>query len=148
MKISELQPKTGNVELIVTVTHVDASREFEKSGVKGKVAKATIKDETGECKLSLWNEQIDEIKKGEKIKITGGWADEYKGEIQVSSGKFGKIEVLERDETIDEAITPNYTHHKKEEDKKVEPKKNLFDDEELYSAEDEVVFDADDEDII
>ena len=145
MKINELQPKTGNVDLIATVTHIDAPRGFEKQGSKGRVAKATIKDETGECKLSLWNEQIDQIKKGEKIKITGGWADEYKGEIQLTSGKFGKIEILERDETILEAITP-HSHPKKEE--KPETKKNLFDEEELYSDNDEIVFDADDEDII
>ena len=145
MKINELVPKTGNADLIVVVTSVETPREFEKSGVKGRVAKATIHDETGTCKLTLWNEQIDIIKKGEKIKITNGWVDEYKGEIQVSSGKFGKIEVLEHDETIMEAIAP-HEHHKK--DEKPQEKKNIFDDEELYSDNDEVVFDADEEDII
>lgn len=148
MKINELVPKTGNIELTVTVTHVDQAREFEKPGSKGKVAKATIHDETGTCKLSLWNEQIDQIKQGQKIKITNGWADEYKGEIQVTSGKFGKIEVIEHDETINEAITPHEHHHKKEEKPVESKKKNLFDDEELYSENDEIVFDADDEDII
>lgn len=145
MKINELKPKTGNIELIATVTQIDSPREFEKSGVKGKNAKATIHDETGECKLTLWNEQIDLVKKGEKIKIINGWADEWKGELQLSTGKFGTIEILEKDETIMEAITP---HEHKPKEEKQETKKNIFDEEDLYSDNDEVVFDADEEDII
>jgi replication factor A1 len=136
MKINELKPKTGNVELTAIVISMDAARDFDKDGKKGKVAKAVIKDETGECKLTLWNEETDKIKVGEKIKIVNGWANEWKGEIDVSAGKFGKIEVIERDETIQEAILP-----KKKEEKKP-------DEENIYSEDDEVVFDADDDDII
>lgn len=146
MKIIDLKPKTGNVELIATVTHVDEPREFDKAGSKGRVAKATIKDETGTCKLTLWNEQIDDIRQGEKVKITSGWADEYKGEMQVSAGKFGRIEILERDETIIEAI-----QHKRVSDEKQSVMKKAnkeMEEENLYSDNDEIVFDADDEDII
>lgn len=143
MKINELQPKTGNIDLIATVTHVDAPREFEKAGSKGKVGKATIHDETGTCKLTLWNEQTEFVKKGAKIKITGGWADEYKGELQLSTGKFGSLEVLEHDETIIEAVT-----HQKKEEEKEERKSHLKNDDDIYSADDEIVFDADEEDII
>ncbi len=136
MKINELKPKTGNVEIIATVVNVDTPREFDKDGKKGKVGKATIKDETGECKLTLWNEETEKIKSGERIRITNGWADEYKGEMQVSAGKFGKIEVVEREETLQEAISQNKKETKQD------------DNEDLYSVEDEVVFDADDDDII
>lgn len=147
MKINELKPKTGNVDLTVTVTHVEEPREFDKGTTKGRVAKATIHDETGSCKLTLWNEQIDEIKVDEKIKITNGWADEYKGEIQVSAGKYGKIEILERDETIKEALDQK---KKLEAKQKVMEKSNkeIKDEGEIYSPEDRIMFDADDEDII
>jgi replication factor A1 len=147
MKINELKPKTGNVELIATVISVEQSRKFDKDGKKGKVAKAVIKDETGECKLTLWNEQTDEIKHGQRIKITNAWADEFKGELQVSTGKYGKIEVLERDETLKEAVEPK----KEEKDdfpdsKRALEKKEEYED--IYSEDDEIVFDADDDDII
>lgn len=146
MKISELKPKTGNVELTATVTHVEAPREFEKDGKKGKVAKAVIKDETGECKLTLWNEETERIKQGEKIKIINGWANEWKGEIDVSAGKFGKIEVLERDETIQEAIEQKEEKSEPVESKRALEKKEEYED--IYSEDDEVVYDADDDDII
>lgn len=136
MKISELQPKTGDVELVATITEIGEIREFEKAGGKGRVAKATIKDETGECKLTLWNEQIDQVKVGSKIKITKGWADEWRDEMQISTGKFGSLEVLEHNATIEEATYPK------------EEKETGVSEEEVYSDEDEVVFDADKDDII
>ena len=136
MKINELKPKTGNVDIVATVVNIDAPREFDKDGKKIKVVKATIKDETGDCKLTLWNEETEKIKNDDKIRITNGWADEYKGEMQVSAGKFGKIEVIEHDETIQEAIEQN----KKEDKKDVN--------ENIYYEDDEIVFDADDDDII
>lgn len=134
MKINEIEPKTGDIELIATIMEIGDIREFEKSGSKGRVAKATIKDETGECKLTLWNEQIDQVTVDSKIKITKGWADEWQGEMQISTGKFGTMETLEHDATIEEATQP-----KKEEPETTE--------ENIYSEEDEVTFDSD-EDII
>ena len=94
--IDELQPRTGNVDLIAEVIEVSEPREFTKFGRTGKVANAKIKDETGEVRLTLWNEQIDEVNTGDKIKITSGWANEWQGTIQVSTGRQGKIEVLEK----------------------------------------------------
>ena len=55
------------------------------------VADAVIADETASIKLTLWNDQIDQVKVGEKIVIENGWAKEYRGEIQVSTGMFGKL---------------------------------------------------------
>ncbi|MBR9690572.1 hypothetical protein GOV08_02705, partial [Candidatus Woesearchaeota archaeon] len=97
MKINELEPKTGDVNLTAIVKEIGEVREFEKGGAKGRFAKAIIKDESGECKMTLWNEQVDEVTVGAKIKIFKGWADEWKGEMEVSTGKFGELEVLESD---------------------------------------------------
>lgn len=138
MKINELMEKTGDIELTVEVTEVSDIKEFEKAGSKGRVAKATIKDETGECKLTLWNEQIEEVKAGSKIKIIKGWADSWQGEMQVSTGKFGTLEVLESNTTLTQ----------KEPEKNDDDKNKINHlEENIYSEDDEVVFD-DDEDII
>ena len=95
MKISELQPKQGKVDIEVEVVKVEEPREFEKFGQKGRVASATVKDESGEIKLTLWNDEIDQVKEGGKIKITNGYVNEYQGEKQLTAGRFGKLEPVE-----------------------------------------------------
>lgn len=98
MSIKDLQARQGNVDLVLEIIEKGDVREFEKFGKKGRVCNATAKDETGQIKLTLWNEQIDEVDVGDKISITNGYVGEYQGELQLSTGKFGKIEVLEKSE--------------------------------------------------
>ena len=50
-----------------------------------------LEDNTGQVKIVFWNEQCDNFKTNDVIKLLGGWCKEFDGELQVSSGKFGKI---------------------------------------------------------
>lgn len=95
MKISELQPKQGKVDIEVEIVKIEEPREFEKFGQKGRVASAIVKDESGEIKLTLWNDEIDQVKEGAKVKITNGYVNEYQGEKQLTAGRFGKLELVE-----------------------------------------------------
>jgi ssDNA-binding replication factor A large subunit len=95
MPIKDLQPKQGNAEVEATVIDKGEIREFNKFGKTGRVCNAKIKDSTGTIALTLWNEQIDQVNIGDKIKITNGWVNEWQGEMQLTTGKFGKLEVLE-----------------------------------------------------
>ena len=70
-------------------------REFEKFGKTGKVCTAVIKDESGQMNLTLWNEDIDKINVGDKVHVTNGYVNEWQGEMQLTSGKFGKLEVVQ-----------------------------------------------------
>jgi len=92
--IKDIQPKQGGVMLEAEVTEKGIVREFQKFGKPGRVCTARIKDATGECNLSLWNEQIDQVNAGDKIKITDGYSNEWQGEIQVSTGRNGTLEVV------------------------------------------------------
>ncbi|MBI4144019.1 DNA-binding protein [Candidatus Woesearchaeota archaeon] len=94
MSIAELQAGQGKVDIEAEVIEVEQPRTFEKFGKQGRVANATIKDDSGEIKLTLWNDQVDTIKPGTKIKITNGYVSEFKGEKQLTTGKFGKLEIL------------------------------------------------------
>jgi len=58
-----------------------------------KVASAVIADETGTVKLTLWNEQIDQVNVGNMVKIGNGYVSSFRGEIQLNIGKFGKLTV-------------------------------------------------------
>src|SRR3989338_4056844 len=68
--------------------------KFEKFGRSGRVATAVAKDETGDIKLTLWNDQIDQVKAGDKVHITNGYVSEWQGEKQLTTGKMGKLEVV------------------------------------------------------
>ena len=95
MKISELKTGQGKVDIDVQVVSVEPPREFNKFGRSGKVANAIVTDGSGEIKFSLWNDDCDKVKQGMKLKITNGYVSEFKGEKQLSAGKFGKFEIVE-----------------------------------------------------
>ena len=75
---------------------VDAGepREFQKFGKPGKVATAIAKDETGDVKLTLWNDEIEKVKAGDKIHLTNGYVNEWQGEMQLTAGRMGKLEIV------------------------------------------------------
>jgi replication factor A1 len=94
MKISELNAGQGNIDVTVEVISIEEPREFDKYGKKLKVANATIKDDSGEIKMTLWNDDIEKVKEGMTLHITNGYCSEFKDEKQITTGKFGKFEVL------------------------------------------------------
>ena len=93
MKIKEAKPN-GSATLEVDVVSKGDIREFERFGKTGRVCNCVIKDDSGELELTLWNDEIDTIEAGEKIKITDGWVKEWNGKLQISMGKNGKVEKL------------------------------------------------------
>ncbi|HLC81377.1 MAG TPA: hypothetical protein VJH68_01855 [Candidatus Nanoarchaeia archaeon] len=94
MEVKDIKPNQGNIDLILEVVDKEEPREFEKFGKKGKVCNAKVKDGSGAIKLTLWNEDIDKINVGDKIHLQNGWCSEFREEKQLSTGKFGKIEVV------------------------------------------------------
>lgn len=105
MKISELQTKQGNVDLKVQVIEKENPREFEKFGKKGRVCNTKVKDESGEIKLTLWNEDIDRINVSDTLHIRNGFINEWQGEKQLTTGKFGSIEKIDPFKDIDKELS-------------------------------------------
>jgi replication factor A1 len=93
--IKDLQPRQTGVDVTGEIVEMGSTKEFSKFGKNGKVATAFLKDQTAKVKLSLWNEQIDQVKVHDTIKITNGYVNEFQGELQLTTGKFGTIEVLD-----------------------------------------------------
>jgi replication factor A1 len=58
-----------------------------------KVATAIIADETGTIKLTLWNEQINQVNINDTVKVENGYVTSFKGETQLNVGKYGKLAV-------------------------------------------------------
>ena len=96
MKVSEVRPESKIDVIELTIREKGTARDFSsRSGSTGKVCDAKAVDEDGtEVSVSLWNDEIDRVKANDRIRITNGWAREWRGNIQVSAGRYGKLEVL------------------------------------------------------
>jgi ssDNA-binding replication factor A large subunit len=97
MMIKDVKDKSKIDELVLTIIEKKEPREFQSkwSGASGRVCDATGQDDNGDTiSVSLWNEDIEKVDINAKVKITNGWASAYKSKLQVSAGKFGKLEIL------------------------------------------------------
>ena len=94
MKLGELRVGQGKIDVEAEVIEKGEPRSFQKFGKEGKVCNATLKDDSGTIKLTLWNDEVDAVKIGDKVKITNGYVSEFQGEKQLSAGRFGKLEVV------------------------------------------------------
>jgi replication factor A1 len=93
--IKELQDGMKRVSVEAQVVEKGEVREV-KSRFKDetyRIVDAVLADESGSVNLTLWNEQIDMVNVGDKIKIDNGYVTSFKGEIQLNVGKFGKLTV-------------------------------------------------------
>lgn len=93
MAISELQSGQGNVNVEGTISEMGEVRTFNKFGKELRVGNAILKDDSGTIKLTLWNDDVARFKEGDKVKIVNGYVNEFQGENQLTSGKFGKVEM-------------------------------------------------------
>ena len=92
MKISELKAEMSNVSVTGKVDSVGESRTVNlKAGGTNDVADAVISDESGSIKLSLWGEDINKVRAGDRVSIENGYINTFKGENSINIGKFGKL---------------------------------------------------------
>lgn len=94
MKISEIKTG-GKIDVEGTVKGMQEPKTFNKYGKDLKLVSATLEDDSGMIKVTLWNEDSEKVQEGCRVKITNGFCSEYQGEKQLSAGKFGKLDVVE-----------------------------------------------------
>lgn len=95
MLIKELKPRVGVEEIELEIVSKGENREFANANGSGKVCSCAAKDSKGdEISVTLWNEQCAQVNEGDKIKITNGWTSEFQGQLQISTGKMGTLEIL------------------------------------------------------
>ena len=95
MNINELRNGMKRVNVEAKVVEKGNTREVTSryKDETYKVADAVVADESGSIKLTLWNEQIDQVNVNDNIKIENGYVTSFKSEIQLNVGKFGKLTV-------------------------------------------------------
>lgn len=67
-----------------------------RTGGEARVADCVLKDDSGQIKLSLWDDQIDMVKQGSKVRVTNGYTNSFRQELRLNVGKYGRLEVLEQ----------------------------------------------------
>lgn len=94
MKISDL--KAGDLDVAVSgeIAEMKEPRNVNTRFGATTVADATLKDDSGSIKLTLWRDNISKVKSGDSIEITGGYVKEWNGELQLGIGKNGELKVL------------------------------------------------------
>jgi replication factor A1 len=95
LKIGELREGMKRVNIEAKVAEKNDPREVQ-SRFKDetlRVADVIIADETGTIKLTLWNEQINQVNVDDVVKIENGYVTSFRGEIQLNVGKYGKLTV-------------------------------------------------------
>ena len=134
MKISELTSGQGNVNVEGTIKEVGEVRTFNKFGRELSVGNAVLEDDSGSIKLTLWNDDATRFKEGDDVKIINGYVNEFQGENQLTSGKFGKIEKIDGAQTMiseeDKAPAEEDSEEVSEESTDEEPVEEIVDDSE------------------
>lgn len=95
MKVADLKDRARVDVIELEITSKSEPREVNtKFGEQLRVADCVGKDDTGEVTLTLWNDEIAQVNEGDRIRITNGWVSSFRNKLQLSAGKYGKLEIL------------------------------------------------------
>ncbi len=90
-----------NAEVSVrgTISDVGPAREFERrDGSRGRVVNATLRDATGACRLTLWDDDVDlvasgKLRVGSAVRVLDGYVRRTRYGSEIGRGKFGTLVV-------------------------------------------------------
>ena len=98
-KISNLEPGIEST-IIAEIVSIGDIREFKKkNGNNGKVVNLEIIDETGMCRLVIWDKDVDLIKNNNikinsKIKIINGYVKKGLDGLEINISRWSLIEIV------------------------------------------------------
>ena len=97
MKIKELKNGMRRVDVEAKVLEKTPTREVMSryKDVVHRVATAIVSDDTGKIKLTLWNEQIEQVNVNDNVKVENGYITTFRGEMQLNVGRYGTLTVNE-----------------------------------------------------
>jgi replication factor A1 len=96
MNIAELKPGMNTVNLKAKISELKEPREImTKFGTTIDLIEATLEDDSGSIKLTLWGKQAEGLEEGQEVEIKGGFTKEFRDELQLGIGKAGSIAPLQ-----------------------------------------------------
>jgi replication factor A1 len=113
-KIKDLKAGMKKVNLKARVLEIpEPNRVYTRYGTEAYVTNALVGDETGTIRMNLWNEQINMVSEGDLIKIENGAVANFRGELQLRIGKYGKITIIRNAEFLAAAKDIKIAHFDK-----------------------------------
>jgi len=113
LEIKNVVPKIRDLKLTARIVRVFEPREFKgKNGKKGKVASIILGDETGNIRLSLWDDQtniVEKLNPGMAVETFGAYTrEDGVGGVELRLGNRGGVRILEQSElpTFDKIKRP------------------------------------------
>jgi replication factor A1 len=95
-KIGDLKVGMKKVSLKAEVLEIPESKiVYTRYGTTASISNALIKDETGSMKMSLWNDQISMVHRGDVIDVKNVTVAWFSGERQLRLGRSGSLCVIE-----------------------------------------------------
>jgi replication factor A1 len=95
-KIGDLKAGMKRIDLKAEVLKLSEPKMvYTRYGTTAYVSNALIKDETGSMRMSLWNQQINMVHKGDVINIKNGNVSRFSGERQLNLGRNGSLSVIQ-----------------------------------------------------
>lgn len=98
-KIADIRDRE-EVNVVAKVVKVNPTRTFNKrTGGQGRVRNIEIEDDSGSCRLTLWDEDVDlpessEIQVGTQLNLVDCYSKLSDYGLDITRGKKGKIEKL------------------------------------------------------
>ena len=65
--------------------------------LKVKCCHALLRDDSGITYLTLWEEDVDIVKNGDRIEITNGYMEKFNGKPRFMAGRGGVLRVLSKE---------------------------------------------------
>ena len=96
MKVDELTPRTGRVNMPVKVISLDEPRSMDNGTM---VCEGLVGDETGTVILSFWNDEIEVAQNDVVLDLKDARANLVRGHMRLSLGKKGSMK--ESNTTLD-----------------------------------------------
>jgi ssDNA-binding replication factor A large subunit len=103
--IDEIEPLEENINVVFRIIEQNEIREIYKrnTGETHRVCDFLVADETALIVLTLWQDDIDEVKVDQVYKLENGFANVFQNRLRLTKGRNG---VLTRvDSEIDEINT-------------------------------------------
>lgn len=94
--VKGLDEDSRGVTIRVRVISKDKINIFRtKDDVEHKVADLLVGDRTGIIMLTLWDDNIEQVKEEDLIDIENGYISRFRGRLRLNLGKYGRIEKIE-----------------------------------------------------
>src|SRR3989338_2644690 len=101
ISLAEIEPEMQDIEIEAIVSKVFQPKAYSKNSRSGTLCSILIEDGKTTSRLTVWNDAVMEIEEmgisqGDKIRISGASSSVYKDSLQLSLGKGGRIELIEK----------------------------------------------------